>query len=134
MRVRSEAATGILKDVASLHPSTKSLGTQESRQQRLRSSTNNLNLLTRVKLIGNLQLLHKRNIFLLRLIRGQALVDDFLPGGVFGLALYIKSLISFILSTGAKGKGRAEGRGESTFKSNMPGLGAAAKSSAFPTL
>lgn len=51
---------------------------------------NSLRNLVGIKAVSNLQLLNKRNVLLLGLLRGHALIDNLLPRALLGLALEVE--------------------------------------------
>lgn len=101
-------------------------------------STNSLGLLVLVIAVLGLHLLDLGHVPLLRLLRRDALLDDRLPGVVFGLALFVGVNVSRLSAmfdkAGERERQKGRGKVQLALRSNMPGWVAAVKSSPVATL
>lgn len=99
------------------------------------STTNSLWYLVRIIPMFLLQLLDQCDVLCLRFIYGETFVDILLPGAFLGFSLFAVCLSACDPRRMSGEKGRCCcGKRESTFRSKVPGAGAAAMSSPSATL
>jgi hypothetical protein len=100
----------------------------------LRTPTNSLRLLSSIISVLHLHLLHQLNVLFLRLIGGNALVNNLLPRSLLRLALFPQSTSVHILLQVFTQSSKSGSQCNHTLRSKVPGCSAFVISSPVATL